>query len=162
VSKTRTSLETLTSAIGLLAVLALGLSAGAMLTEGAVLVPYWRSLPPELFLNWYAANASLLFDFFGPLEVASTALTVAAAALSGYGHRPGRGLLIVSAVLTLAVLAAFPLYFQDVNAHFAAGTIARDSVATELAAWAWWHWLRTTLGASAFVAATLGVRGRSV
>lgn len=161
-SKTRTSLDAVASAIGLLAVFALGLSAGAMLTEGAVLVPYWRALPPEAFLNWYAANASLLFTFFGPLEIASAVLAVAAAALHGYGRRPGRSLLIVSAVLTLAVLAAFPLYFQDVNARFAAGTIARDSVATELTRWAWWHWLRTAIGASAFVVAILGVRGRSV
>lgn len=129
-----------------------------MLTEAAVLVPYWRSLPPESFLDWYAANASLLFNFFGPLEIGGAVLAVAAAALHGYGRRPGRSLLIVSAVLTLAVLAAFPLYFQDVNARFAAGTIARDSVATELAAWAWWHWLRTAIGASAFVAVMLGVR----
>ena len=39
----------LSSLVGLAAV-ALGLSAGAMLAEGAVMVPYWRSLPPDAFL----------------------------------------------------------------------------------------------------------------
>ena len=34
----------------------LGLSAGAMLAGGALLVPYWRSLPPADFFAWFAAN----------------------------------------------------------------------------------------------------------
>ncbi len=50
-TETRTSLEPVASTAALLAVIALGLSAGAMLTEGAVLVPYWRSLPPDSFLS---------------------------------------------------------------------------------------------------------------
>lgn len=146
--------------IGLLAVVALGLSAGAMLAEGAVLVPYWRSLPPESFLGWYAANASALFDFFAPLEIAGAGLAIAAAALHLYGRRSGRGLFVVSAVLAAAVLAAFPLYFRDVNASFTAGTIALDHVAPELARWAAWHSARTVIGIAAFAASVLALRAR--
>src|SRR6267378_2029146 len=52
-----------------LAAVALGLAAGATLAEGAVLVPFWRSLDPEAFLAWYRRYAALLLRFFGPLEV---------------------------------------------------------------------------------------------
>src|SRR5262245_25378869 len=69
-------------AVDVLAAVGLGLSAGAMLTEGAVLVPWWRSMSPESFLGWYAANAARLFWFFGPLEMASALLAVAAGVLS--------------------------------------------------------------------------------
>lgn len=164
VTEASARLEVVGSAVGLLAVVALGLAAGAMLAEGAVLVPYWRSLPPASFLAWYAANASLLLDFFGPLEIASAGLAAAAAALYQYHRRPGGGPLVVSAALALAVLATFPLYFRDVNASFAAGTIAHDRVARELAVWGAWHWIRTAIGVGAFAAAMLGVRrggGRS-
>ena len=41
----------ITTAIALAAVIALSLSAGALLMEGAVLVPYWRSLPAADFLR---------------------------------------------------------------------------------------------------------------
>jgi hypothetical protein len=38
--------------LALLATLGLGLSAGALVTEGAGLVPYWRSLDGAEFLLW--------------------------------------------------------------------------------------------------------------
>ncbi len=159
-TETRMSLEPVASTAALLAATALGLSAGAMLTEGAVLVPYWRSLPPDSFLSWYAENASLLFDFFGPLEIASALLAVVAAGLYRFERRRGSGWLVLSAVLALAVLAAFPLYFREVNASFAAGTTGLDRVPEELARWAAWHWARTAIGVGAFGAAVLARMGR--
>lgn len=154
----RASLGSTATVVELLAVIALGLSAGAMLAEGAVLVPYWRSLPPDAFLRWYDDNASRLFDFFAPLELASATLAMAAAALHRFRRRKGGGFLLGSAVLAGAVLAAFPLYFQEVNESFAAETIALDRVAEELARWARWHWARTAIGVVAFAAALLATR----
>jgi hypothetical protein len=58
-------MEILARAAALLATTALGLSAGALLTEGAILVPFWRSLQPESFLGWYRQHAGLLQKFFG-------------------------------------------------------------------------------------------------
>lgn len=141
-------------AAGLLATLALGLAAGAVLAEGAVLVPWWRSQPPEAFLAWYAANASRLFDFFGTLEMAAAVLVVLAAALV---RSPP---FVAAAALTVGVLAVFPLYFQDVNASFEKATIAPADVAAELGRWAAWHWLRTGMAIAAFAAAVVGIRAR--
>jgi len=150
--------HSIASAVGMLAAIALGFSAGAMLAEGAVLVPWWRSMPPRSFLGWYAGNASRLFAFFGPLEIGGAGLAVAAGVLPRYPRGAGRGLFVTSAVLAVAVLGAFPLYFRQVNASFAAGTIELDRVAGELARWSSWHWGRTAIGVAAFAAAVLGVR----
>lgn len=148
-------MEWLASTSVLFATIALGLSAGALVAEGGVLVPYWRSLPPEEFLGWYEQNASLLVRFFGLIEVLSTLLVVAAAGLTWLTGHPGSGLLALSAALTLAVLAAFPLYFQRANASFAEATIAVESVAGELRRWESWHWGRTLIAIGAFVLAAL-------
>lgn len=145
----------MTAALALLAVAVLGLSAGAMLAEAAVLVPHWRALPPGEFLGWYAANASRLLDFFGPLEIAALALAILAAAV----RRRGRGAMTAAAALALAVLVPFPLYFRAVNASFADGSIAHDAVAGELARWAAWHWARTVIGVAAFGAGLLALGG---
>ncbi len=150
--------ESLARLVYLLTVVVLGISAGSLVVEGAVLVPWWRSIPPESFLTWYQANASRLFDFFGPLEIVSALLAAAAAALRGYQRRSGSALFIASAVLAVAVLLVYPLYFQGVNAGFAAGTTPSDQMPAELARWAAWHWARTTIGIAAFAAAVLGVR----
>ena len=140
--------------VTLLATIALGLAAGAVLAEGAVLVPWWRSQPPEAFLAWYAANAARLFQFFGTLETLAAVLVIVAAVLV-------RGpFFVVAALLTLGVLALFPLYFQEVNGRFEAATIAPGDVPAALARWAWWHWLRTVMAIAAFAAAVLGLRAR--
>jgi hypothetical protein len=148
-------LGSIASALGLLTVLVLGLSAGALLAEAGVLVPFWRAQQPEAFLVWYRENASRLLRFFGPLEVVGGVSVVAAAATTWLGDQPGKWLFLASMALTLAVLATFPLYFQRVNARFAAGTIPSPQVGAELERWAAWHWGRTLLAILAFALAAI-------
>ena len=97
--------------------------------------------------------AALLLKFFGPLEVAAAILTAAAATLSWLDQSAGSQLLVISTILAVVVLALFPLYFQRVNASFAAGTIAPDRVAEELRRWSFWHWVRTLIATAAFISA---------
>ena len=161
-TESRTFLDHVFTTIALAAVIALGLSAGAMLTEAVVFVSYWRELPASDFLSWFGENDALLVDFFGRLQVTSTIITAAAAEIFGFRRRAGGGLLGVSAALAGAVLVAYFLYFRDANANFAAGTVALDHVPAELTRWASWQWIRTALGVGAFVAALLAVRRRNV
>jgi len=150
-------MSSLAEAIVVLATLSLGLSAGALLAEGAVLVPFWRGMTPASFLAWYRAHAELLFKFFGPLEIVAAGLTLAALAAHWLTGAASSAPLFLAALLAVAVLLAFPLYFQKVNASFAAGTIAPERVADELRRWARWHWCRTGLGIGAFACAALAL-----
>ena len=139
------------------AVVVLGLSAGAMLTEAVVFVDYWRSLAPEAFLDWFGKNEPALVAFFGPLQMAALLLTLLAVLAHAFPRREGLGLLGTSAVLSIAVLGLYGVYFKDVNASFVARSIAPGDVPAELARWASWQWVRTGVGISAFVAALLAV-----
>jgi len=145
------------STLLLLATLALGLSAGALVAEAGILVPYWRSLRAQEFLAWYRQHASLLFRFFGSMEVVSTALVVVATVSCWLTGHPGKALVTASAALAFLVLAAFPIYFQKVNASFAEGTIDPGAVATELRRWSNWHGVRTLLAIGAFLLAALAL-----
>ena len=147
------------SVVTVLAVLGLGVSAGALVTEGAVLVPFWRGQRPEAFLAWYRQHAALLFRFFGSLEVVTTLVTVAALVMHWRAAGAMPGLLVLAVLLLVGVLAVFPLYFQQVNASFERGSIAPERVADELARWARWHWLRTVLALGAFAAVVVHVLG---
>ena len=146
------------SVLVLLAVVALGLSAGALVAEGAVLVPFWRSLQPESFLAWYRQHATLLLRFFGPLEIVAASLAVVAALVSWFGDEPASGVLAISALLAVLVLAVFPLYFQRANASFAGATIATTEVGVELRRWSIWHWVRVVLAIAAFAVAVVAAR----
>jgi hypothetical protein len=131
---------------------------GANLTEGCVLVPYWRSLAPEQFFTWYAANHRWLMGFFAPLTTVTALLVIAAALASLWLRHPGRWPALVAAILTVVVVVTFPVYFQRTNQSFAAASISAADLPAELTRWATWHWARTGLAALAFGAALLSVR----
>jgi hypothetical protein len=142
----------------LLSVASLGLFVGAMLTEGFILVPYWRSLPPGEFFRWYAANDQRLLGFFGPLTSLAALLAVAAALASLWEGHPSRWPALVAAVCSVVVVSTFVLYFRRVNASFAAATIRAEDLSAELGRFSSWHWVRTGLSFAAFVAALLSLR----
>ena len=136
----------------------LGVFLGANLTEGAVLVPYWRALAPDQFFAWYAANDQRLMDFFAPLTTVTALLAIAAALVSAWQGHGGRWPAAVAAILALVVVSTFFIYFQRANASFSAASISAADLPAELAQWAAWHWLRTILSGVAFAAALWSVR----
>lgn len=123
----------------------LGVFAGAMLTEGAVLVPYWRSLAPGEFFAWYAANDRRLLGFFGPVTTATAVATLAAALLMAWTGHPSRWTAAAACTLTLASVAMFFVYFEAANASFSAASVPPGELAAELARWSRWHLARTVL-----------------
>ena len=145
----------------LLSLAALGVFVGAMLTEAAILVPYWRSLAAPAFLSWYAANDKRMLGFFAPLTTAALVGAVAAALFAFVAGHPGRWPALAAALLLLAAAAMFPLYFQGINAHFSAGAIAPADLPDALAAWAAWHNLRIALAIAALAAALCACSART-
>jgi Domain of unknown function (DUF1772) len=140
-----------------LSVVSLGIFAGAMLTEGCVLVPYWRSLKPVEFFAWYAANGQRLLGFFGPLTSLTALLSIVSALVSLWQGHPGRWPALLAAALMVAVVSTFYLYFQKANASFTAASLSFDEVGAELTRWATWHWWRTGLSFAALAVAMLSL-----
>ncbi len=137
----------------LFSVASLGIFAGAMLTEGCVLVPYWRSLAPADFLSWYAANDQRLLAFFSPLTSVTAILALAAALASFWTGQPDRWASLLAAVISVAIVSTFFLYFKAANTRFSEARISTRDVPAALARWAAWHWSRTLLSLVALAAA---------
>lgn len=146
------------SLLALVTVIALGLSAGAMLTEAALIVGIWRAMPADAFLQWFAANEPRLVSFYGALEVLTTVLVLVTAGVAIFGKHASGPMWGAAAGLSIAVLVLFFVYFQAVNSSFVAGTIALDAVPAELSRWGTWQWVRTACGTGAFVAGALALR----
>lgn len=137
----------------------LALFIGALLTEAMVLVPMWRSLPPQEFFTLHAAHAHRLYTFFAPLTMAATIFAVVAAISSVATNRPLSSASVVAAVLALLILSTYGLYFRRANASFADASITHEALPAELARWATWHWFRTIIGLVALASALLALRG---
>lgn len=141
-----------------LAVGALGVFAGAMLTEAGLLVPYWRSLGASAFYGWYRSNATRLVGFFGPITWLAGLSALAAAAVSLWTGHDGGAAGAGAAGLSLIVVSMFPIYFKNANASFVSSEKTTEDLRRELARWAAWHWVRTGVSIGAFVAAIMAVR----
>ena len=142
-----------------LTVVVLGVTAGALLAEAVILVPFWQSIEAPAFLAWYKLNAARLLRFFGPLEVGALLVPGLAMAAAWFREAPGLVFLGAATALSLFVLISFPLYFREANASFEQGTIDPDDVPQELRRWGRWHWVRTIAATLAFCASVLAARG---
>ncbi len=134
----------------------LGLFIGALLAEGALLVPYWRTLSPEQFFSLHKVFGPRLYRFYAPLTITATLLMVSTAIVCWLAEHPGRMATLIAGVLTLSMIAIYFLYFRGANAKFAAASIRAEELSPELARWAKWHWLRVAVGIIAFAVALLG------
>jgi len=122
-----------------LATLVLGLFAGSLLMEGALLVPYWRTLSSSEFFGRHGEFGPRLYRYFFPLTNAAVWLACLSAGFSGLAN----GYRNAAAVLCLCAVATFFLFFKQANAAFAARALSDAELPRALTRWAAWHWART-------------------
>lgn len=136
-------------AFHLIATFALGLLAGALLTEGAILVPYWRRMEPAEFLRLHGTMGPSLYRYFAPLTIAGVMLPFASGVITLVAED---ALIwrIAAALLCLAALAIYLVYFKAANAKFSEHTISAEELPSELTRWAGWHTTRTIIVLAAF------------
>ena len=139
----------------LISCLALGLLVGSLLTEAMILVPYWRTMKADEFLNLHHTLGPRLFIYFAPLTVLGTILPIIVAVLAVTLGAANYWLAVVPAILVLIMLVIYFAYFKRANASFESGSVGLDGLSVELARWAKWHWIRVFLGISAFFVSLL-------
>ena len=152
---------TICDGLQLLSAGSIGLLVGALLAEGAIFIPYWRSLPRETFYALHKVYGPRLYRFFAPLTIAPSLLSLAAATSCGWSEDAGRLPTMVAGVFFMCVVGTYVGYFKQANARLAASTLSDDELSKELAHWESWHWIRVILGVMAFVAALMGVSARA-
>ncbi|MEM9669992.1 MAG: hypothetical protein AAF950_13790 [Pseudomonadota bacterium] len=133
-------------ALNLISTLAIGLYAGSLLTEGMILVPYWRRMAPADFFRLHGEVGPGLFRYFAPLTAIAVTLAILAATMTS----DPTTLRTIAAGLCMLALAIFFIYFRKANASFADHSLAESNLGAELLRWSSWHWTRTILVIAAF------------
>ncbi len=129
---------------------AIGLFAGALLTEACVFVPYWRRMQASEFFRLHGSLAPGLFRFFAPLTTLAVTMAVLAAGIAWATTGLDINRVIVAAICVV-VLALFFGYFRAANRKFAEHSITETELPDALSQWAAVHWLRTVLIVCAFL-----------
>lgn len=141
----------------LLTSLILGLFVGSLLTEGAILVPYWRTLQPKTFLDLHPTLGPKLYRYFAPLTITATLLPTVTAGVCVWAGSETWTYSVAVAILVLLILGIYFVYFKAANASFETGSVGLDGLPAELQRWANWHWLRTVIGTTAFFLSLLAL-----
>jgi len=138
--------------LSLVTITALGLFAGSLLTEDRILVPYWRTLSDEAFNDLHPTFGPILYRYYAPLTTLAVLLAVANAIVASWGGGLDLGACF-AAIILLATLGLYFVYFQGANAKFAAHALYGEALKQELGKWAAFHSVRTLAVIIAFIAA---------
>lgn len=147
--------------LGVFATAGLGLLAGSLALEGAVLVPAWRGLPARTFGELHAGFGPRLYRYFAPVTVLGTGSAIVSGLVAALRREDGVAswCAITASLLAASLLAFYRLYFESANERVPrlATAGADEALAAELERWQRVHVARTAVCVAAFVLAAVGL-----
>jgi|SRR5215475_1147171 len=133
--------------------------AGVMLAIGITLGGYWKSLPPEGFLDWFSHNNHFIVRAI-PLVVIPTVVGLAGSLWLGWSEQAPRNIWLAASGCVLAVLIMTAAYYLPSNAQFASKSVPLDQVPAKLDTWLLLHNVRIALAAIASVLGIVAITAR--
>ena len=132
---------------------------GAMLCIGLTLGGYWRSLPPDEFLTWFAANNQLVARTI-PVTVVPAFIGLVGSIWMAWGTSASTlTLWVLSMVCFIGVLVFTFAYFVPTNTAFASGSFDVAEVPAKLNQWISLHYFRIGGALLGAVLGCLAMRG---
>jgi hypothetical protein len=135
----------------------LGIFLGAQVCEGALLVPYWKSMSPKAFFEMHKIYGKKIHQFFAPLTIIATIIPITTAIYSVVYVLEGSIFSLLMGVFTLLFFSTYFMYFKQVNNRFSEASIPYQELPKELNRWGKWHWSRVGLELIAFLFSLVGL-----
>lgn len=131
----------------------LGIFLGTQIAEGALLVPYWKSLSPQAFFDLHKIQGPKIYRFFAPLTIAATLIPLGTICLGILVRDKVGTFHVLTGLFTLCFFSTYFLFFKKANKEFAEASISPSELPSALRRWGNWHWGRVILEMIAFVCA---------
>lgn len=130
--------------------------AGVLLAIGLMLGPFWQSLPPADFLNWFAQHSHLVARTI-PFCLGPALVGLAGSLWLGWSDAPqrllwGAALACIAGLLVLTIAVNAPM-----NGRFVSGSVPVDQVPAMLRTWLTSHSVRIALTLTASVLGVVAV-----
>ena len=143
--------------LNVLSVGILGMFLGTQICEGFLFVPYWKSMKPKDFFEFYKAFGRKIHQFYEPLTIVATIIPVLAAMYAVTNNINGFILSLLMGIFTIIFFSTFFIYFKQANKSFAEASISDKELPNELNRWGKWHWFRVGLESIAFIFSLLAL-----
>lgn len=140
---------------GLLATVSTGAFAGVMTAIGLILGGYWRSLPPQEFIDWFAANGASIGRII-PLVAVPSVVGIVAALWLGWNSPARMFWLLALAGLIVVFIITFAWHLPA-NAAFASRSVPLDDVGAKLSTWLSLHYVRIAAGLASAIFAAIAI-----
>lgn len=115
---------------------------GGQITEGCLLLPYWKTLGATEFYVYYAQFGPSIGKFFTVLTVIAALIPLSYSIYCFAKKSPALKYSVVSTSFAILFVAMFYIYFKDANQQFYDSAFSPEQLKSELITWGQWHWLR--------------------
>jgi len=139
--------------IQLLTIALNGAFIGAMILIATVLVPFWQSSEPQLFLDWFSSYGNMIGKLMIPLGPGVLILAI----ITFFVSKENTILWGLTIVFMLINILYFPIYYLPTNNSFTEQTIELTQVSNELSTWLNFHWQRVLFAMAALITSILAV-----
>ena len=118
---------------------------GSQITEGCLLVPYWKTLATTEFHEYYSEFGLIIGKFFTTLTVIAALIPIGISFYCFLKKSEALTYALISSFFTLLGIALFYMYFKDTNQQFFDANFNASQLKSELEIWGYWHWVRVIL-----------------
>ena len=115
---------------------------GSQLTEGVLLLPYWKSLSAAEFYSYYSRFGPTIGKFYSILTIIAVLIPLVVSIYCYCKKSQALNYSIVSTFFAVLVIVVFYLYFKGTNQQFYEATFNDAQLKFALKTWGQWHWLR--------------------
>ncbi len=124
---------------------------GSQITEGVLLVPYWKSLSSTDFYSYYQQFGPAIGQFYTILTIVAALVPISVSVYCKVVKSKALNLALISSLFAILFIACFYIYFKGTNALFYQASFSEVALREELVKWGYWHWGRILLEIASLV-----------
>jgi len=118
---------------------------GSQITEGILLVPYWKSLSANDFYSYYKQFGPSIGRFYTILTIVAALIPILVSVYSKRINSNAFRFALSSSFFAVLFIICFYIYFKGANELFYQASLSDLELKKELIIWSYWHWGRIIL-----------------
>lgn len=130
---------------------------GSQITEGCLLLPYWKSLSTAEFYTYYADFGPLIGSFYTILTIIAALIPASLSVYAYFNKKQGLWFSLISTFFALLVIVLFYFYFKGANEEFYGAKLSAKQLESALETWGVWHGVRVFIEVLSLVFLCLGL-----